>query len=110
MQINKKRTVKISVEAIEDLNEIWDYVSRHDKQAADKLIREVKNKFILLRDNPLIGREKNEFLIGLRSYVVKDYLIFYLPLENGIDISRVLHTSRNVESIFENFFDSLKDQ
>ncbi len=109
LQKNKARTVKISVAAAEDLKDIWEHVSQLNENAADKLIKEIKNKFILLRDNPLIGREQNEFLVGLRSFVVKSYFIFYLPLDDGIDILRVLHSSRDIESIFEDFFDLLSD-
>ncbi|MBC7795515.1 MAG: type II toxin-antitoxin system RelE/ParE family toxin [Pyrinomonadaceae bacterium] len=102
-----KRTVRISVDAIEDLKDIWEYVSQYNENSANKLIKEIKNKFVLLRDNPLIGREQNDLLVGLRSYVVKKYFIFYSPFSDGINISRILHSSRDVESIFENFFDSL---
>lgn len=109
LQRNNKRIVKISAAAVGDLKDIWEYVSQHNENAASKLIKEIKNKFIILRDNPLVGREQNEFLIGLRSFVVKSYLIFYLPQDDGIDILRVLHSSRDIESIFENFFDSLSD-
>lgn len=80
-----------------------------NETAAGKLVKEINRKLILLRDSPLIGREQNKYLVGLRSFVVKDYYIFYLPLNDGIDVLRVLHSSRDIESIFENFFDSLSD-
>ena len=109
LQKNNERTVKISAAAVEDLKDIWEYVSQHNENAAGKLIKEIKNKFILLRDNPLVGREQNEFLVGLRSFIVKSYFIFYLLLDNGIEVLRVLHSLRDIESIFESFFDSLSD-
>lgn len=107
-KINKPAVI-ISVAAAEDLKDIWDYIAEHNENAAGKMIKEFKNKFLLLRDNPLIGREQNKYLVGLRSFVMKDYFIFYLPVENGIDILRVLHSSRDIDHIFENFFDSLSD-
>jgi len=109
LQKHNQRTVKISARAAEDLKDIWEYVSQHNENAAGKLIKDIKNKFILLRDNSLIGREQNEFLVCLRSFVVKSYFIFYLPLDDGIDVLRVLHSSRDIESIFEDFFDSLSE-
>lgn len=109
LQKNNERVVKISATAAEDLKDIWEYVAQHNEDAAVKLIKEVKNKFILLRDNPLIGREQNKYLVGLRSFLMKDYFIFYLPLENGVEILRVLHGSRDIERIFESFFDSISD-
>ncbi len=109
LQKNNPRTVKISASAAEDLKDVWDYVAQYNENSAVKLIKEIKNTFILLRDNPLVGREQNQFLVGLRSFVVKSYFIFYLPSDDGIDVLRVLHSSRDIESIFEDFFDSLSD-
>ena len=109
LQKNNPRIIKISASAAEDLKDIWDYVARRDETAAGKLVKEINRKLILLRDSPLVGREQNNYLVGLRSFVVKNYFIFYLPLDDGIDVLRVLHSSRDIESIFENFFDSLSD-
>ena len=109
LQKNNNRVIKISDTAAEDLKSIWDYSARHNEIAAGKLVTEIKNKFILLRDNPLIGREQYKYLVGLRSFVVQKYFIFYLPLDNGIDVLRVLHSSRDIEKIFKQFFDSLPD-
>lgn len=108
-QISNKRFVIISATAAKDLMDIWDYVAQFDENTASKLIKEVKNKLALLRDNPLIGREQNDYLINLRSFVVNDYFVFYIPHENGIDILRILHSSRDIESIFERFFDSISE-
>ncbi len=105
LQKNNPRTIKISAVATEDLKDIWDYAVQHGETSAVKLVNEINRKFILHRDNPLVGREQNQFLVGLRSFVVKSYFIFYLPLEDGIDVLRVLHSSRDIE----NFFDSLSD-
>lgn len=109
LEKNNRRTIRISAAAAEDLKNIWDYVAEYNETSAGKLVKEIQNKFVLLRDNPLIGREQNEILVGLRSFVVKNYFIFYLPTGDGTDILRVLHGLRDIESIFEDFFDSLSD-
>ena len=44
-----------------------------------------------------------ERLAGLRRVVVKgfdNYLLFYVPRIGGIDVVRVLHAARDIESIF----------
>ena len=101
LQKNNPRVVKISATAAEDIKDIWEYVVEHNENAASKLIEEFKNKFILLRDSPLLGREQNKYLVGLRSIIFKNYFIFYLPLDDGIEILTILHSSRDIESIFE---------
>lgn len=101
------RAVKVALTAQEDLQSIWEYVAQYNIEAANRLIKEITGKFTLLRDYPHVGREQNNLLVNLRSFTIKDYLIFYQPFENGVEILRVLHGSRNVESIFESFLDSL---
>jgi toxin ParE1/3/4 len=37
---------------------------------------------------------------ALRSLSVGNYLIFYRPLADGIEIVRVLHGARDIDSLF----------
>jgi len=99
--------VKIAAAAEEDLKEIWAYVAEHHTEAANRLIKEITRRFAILRDHPQMGRKQDKLLVNLRSFSVKNYIIFYQPYEDGIEILRVLHSSRDIESIFERFFDSL---
>jgi len=101
------RTVKVAAGAKSDLQEIWERIAEHNPEAASKLIKEITSKFALLRDHPHMGREQSKLLVNLRSFVVKNHLIFYQPFEGGVEILRVLHGSRDIESIFEGFLDSL---
>lgn len=101
------RTVKVAVAAEEDLLKIWGYVAEHNPEAANKLIKEITGKFATLRDYPKMGREQSRLLVNLRSLIVRDYFIFYQPLDDGVEILRVLHGSQDIESIFEGFLDSL---
>jgi toxin ParE1/3/4 len=52
-----------------------------------------------LSESPLIGRARNELINGIRSFPVGNYLLFYQQIENGIEIIRVLHGSRDIETI-----------
>jgi toxin ParE1/3/4 len=99
--------VRVAAAAEEDLKEIWAYVAQHNPEAASKLIREITSKFAILRDYPQMGQEQQKLLINLRSFTVKGYLIFYQPFDEGVEILRVLHGSRDIESIFDSFLDSL---
>jgi toxin ParE1/3/4 len=101
------RIVKVVAAAEEDLKEIWNYVAQHNPETASKLIKEIIGKFAFLRDYPHAGRKQHKLLVNLRSSVVKSYIIFYQPFEDRIEILRIMHGSRDVESIFESFLDSL---
>ena len=37
---------------------------------------------------------------NLRGFIVRDYLIFYYPRSDGIDIARVLRGDRDLELLF----------
>lgn len=99
--------VRVAAAAEEDLRGIYAYAAEHSPEAADKLIKEITRRFAMLRDHPHMGRAQDELLVNLLSFTVKNYFIFYQPFEGGVEILRVLHASRDIESIFESFFDSL---
>jgi toxin ParE1/3/4 len=101
------RQIRITEPAQEDLEAIWQYVAQHQVEAANRLIEEIFKKFSTLRDHPYIGRQRDDLLINLRSFVVRNYLLFYQPVEDGIEVLRVIHGSRDIEGLFESFFDSL---
>jgi toxin ParE1/3/4 len=49
-----------------------------------------------LRDNPLAGRARPELAENVRSFPVGNYVIFYRPLQDGIEIVRVLSGYRDL--------------
>ena len=99
--------IRVAAAAAEDLKEIWAYVAEHNPEAADSLVKEITRRFAILRDPPHMGREQDRLLVNLRSFAVRNYLIFYQPFDGGIEILRVLHGLRDIGSIFEGFIDSL---
>jgi toxin ParE1/3/4 len=99
---------ELSAGAAANLKDIWNYIAERNPAAADKFMREFAKKFQLLANNPKIGRTHDEFILNLCSFPHKDYVIFYFPNENGIEIYRILHSARDVESLFEDFFEGLK--
>jgi toxin ParE1/3/4 len=92
----------VSPLAQQDLDSIWDYyVERNLEEVGNKLIIEITQRFFLLLQYPEIGRERNDLILYLRSFAVKDYLIFYLPATEGIEILRVIKGSRNISKLFD---------
>ena len=62
----------------------------------------------MLVDNPNLGKSRSDILLNLRSFPLKKYIIFYVPTENSIEIFRVIHSSRNIEGLFDDFFGDLE--
>lgn len=48
-----------------------------------------------------MGRKRDELLPLLRSFGVDDYLIFYRPIESGIEILRVVSGYRDLDALFD---------
>lgn len=99
-------TLIVSPLAEEDLEEIWSFIAERDVEAADRLIDEITNRFDHLLAYPEAGRARHELLVNLRSLPVKRYVIFYQPTDDGVEIFRVLHGSRDVQGEFDSLIDS----
>jgi len=80
----------------EDYLEIWLYVARDNPAAADRLVQQFDRHLDTLSLAPMIGRSEEDYAPGLRSFPVGNYLIYYRPIEGGIELARVLHTARDI--------------
>jgi toxin ParE1/3/4 len=89
-----------SPEAAQDLLEIWQYIADDNEAAADKLLDEIDRASKMLARNPAAGRERPELVPRLRSFPVGRYIVFYRPIDDGVELVRVLHGSRDIDSIF----------
>jgi toxin ParE1/3/4 len=95
--------LKIKPAAHNDMAEIWCYIAENSSvERADKQIDSIEAKLNLLAGSPKIGRLRPELMESLRSFAAGRYIIFYLPIRNGIEVVRVLHGTRDVDSLFAN--------
>ena len=87
-------------EAENDLEEIWLYIAQDHPDNADKLLDEIEETCKKLVQFTNMGRNRDELHPGLRSFPVGKYLIFYLPISGGLEIVRVLHGMRDIDTFF----------
>jgi len=92
---------RVSDAARLDLEEIWLFIARDDPRAADRYLRYIVSKFTVLASMPYMGRQRDQLTPGLRSFPVRNYLIFYRPRDNGIEVVRVLHGARDLPPLFQ---------
>jgi toxin ParE1/3/4 len=90
--------VVIRPRALADLADIWAYIAEGSVKHADRFAALINREFRALSRQTLMGRSRPELAAGLRSFPVGRYLIFYLPLPKGIEVVRVLHGARDIES------------
>lgn len=87
-------------EAEADLEEIWWHIAQDSPDNADRFLDRIQEKCATLAGFPGMGSKRDELMPTLRSLPVGNYLVFHLPLEDGAEIIRVLHGSRDIESLF----------
>ena len=90
----------VTRDAIDDLDEIHDYIARRSPRNAARFIDRIEKKFQVLSKFPGMGSRREAFAPSLRSSPVGDYLIFYRPREDGIEIIRVVSGYRDLEALF----------
>jgi len=95
------RKIEFSNRALSDLEEIWSHFSESGEEVADRVLKQITKKFSKLLNSPKIGKERNDLLIGLRSFPAGKFIIFYQETDFGIEIVRVVHGSRDIQQIFE---------
>jgi toxin ParE1/3/4 len=86
--------------ADQELDDIWAFIAEDNPTAASRFVRLIEERCRLLAENPLMGRSRTELAPNLRSFPVGDYIIFYVPIENGVEIVRVVSGSRDIEALF----------
>jgi toxin ParE1/3/4 len=91
-----------------------DLIEHYARIALDKLdpalrfLKVAEETFELIARMPRIGRKwesDTPRLVGLRVYPLprsyRSYLVFYRILDDGIEVVRVLHGARDIESVLE---------
>ena len=84
----------------QDVDEAWDYYALENPDYADRLIRQIADKLLMLAEFPRMGRPRDEVQPGLRSFVMDRYVIYYRQADTGIEAVRLLHSARDIESLF----------
>src|SRR6267378_3293521 len=86
--------------ARQDVSEIWDYIADDNIEAADRVLAALESAMIKLAKNPGIGHWREELSDKRhRFFLVYSYLIVYRHETKPLQIIRVLHAARDVQSI-----------
>lgn len=91
---------RFTLAAEQDLGEIAEYIARDSSAAAAKLLDKLEARCRALAQMPESGVPRDEIAPGVRSAAVGKYVIFYCYADEGTEILRVLHGSRDVQANF----------
>ncbi|MBE9229106.1 type II toxin-antitoxin system RelE/ParE family toxin [Phormidium sp. LEGE 05292] len=101
------KRIFITPKASQDIDKIFAYIAQNNSDAALRFFDAVRQTLARLAQMSGMGRlypVNNPRLEGLRKWSVKafeNYLIFYLIFEEYIEIVRILHAVRDIETILE---------
>ena len=94
---------RLSPQAESDLDDIWYFVATESGSIdiADRFIDTITARFVIIADNPHIGRQRDHDLRpGVRTFPVGDYIIAYRVDVSDVAILRVLRGSWDIEGLF----------
>ena len=77
-----------------------DYIAEDNLAAAGAFLANLKERFGLLAEQPLIGRERSDIHPDLRGFPFGRYVILYRVLTEEVEIVTVIHGARDIENLF----------
>ena len=89
--------LELTTPAREDLLDIWAYIAGHDETAADKYLEGLWKRATELIKHPELGRKRDEIILGIRSLLFRNHLIFYRVETPAIQVLRILHGNMDLK-------------
>ena len=87
----------LSPEAVQDLEDIWDFIASDNIDAANRLENDCFEAFEELARHPQIGHVRHDLTKrNVRFWPVGSYLIVYRKARDTVQIVAVLHGARNI--------------
>ncbi len=93
---------QLSEPAERDLERIAEYLCEHSIHSVSKYRRRFVSRFELLAKFPLQSAVDPRLEGVTRMALAKPYQIFYVPMEDGVEILRVIHSSRDLQAALDN--------
>ena len=93
---------RLSVAAINDLEQIWEYtLHKWSLEQADRYFEHIINEIEFLSTNFFAGKPVDHIKQGYRSAEVKSHLIFYrIADDQKLEVIRILHQSMDIDEKF----------
>jgi toxin ParE1/3/4 len=91
---------RFSADANRDVAGIVDFLFELNPVAARNFLNALESTCELLAAHSGIGRLRPELGEGVRSMPIGNYLVFYIPSAEGIDVARVIYGGRDLPAVF----------
>lgn len=97
---------RLSLQTKIDIDAIWDYIGieNDNPDAARRVLDRLLEAFTFLADHPGSGMARDDLRPNLRMFSPRrpahSYVIFFYPLGDAIEVSTIVHGSRDFPAIF----------
>lgn len=92
---------RLTEQAEADLDELWAYIAARNPDAADRMVDAVLEGSRTHARFPGMGLGREDLRPSLRCFVVSPYVVFYRPVEDTIEVLRILHGARDINRLIE---------
>lgn len=95
-----------TADARNDVDDVYDYIARRDRRpaTADRVIADLISACESLADfyssGSTIGTARPDLRENIRLFTHKRWVIAFTPIDNGIEVQRVIDGSRDFSRIF----------
>lgn len=86
----------LTPEADADLDGIDEYYADKSPAAGRRLIREITRGCQLRAGQTNMGTPRDDLGTGVRSFPAQPYVVFFRPVDGGIEVIRIIHGSRDI--------------
>ena len=96
------KRIRITSPARRDLREIRIYLAKYSPEAASRIIQEIRTRLTVLADQPGIGHARVDLTNSDVLFLsVWSYLVIYRVTITEVQILRVVHGARDLESFLD---------
>lgn len=81
-----------------DLTSIYNFIADDSVKAADAWLKRIEDSFDMLAQTPMAGRARDDLSVNLRSFPVGRYVIFYIPVSDGVEVVRVMNSRQDIDA------------
>ncbi len=90
----------LAPEALQDLQDVWDFIARDSPEAASRVQEELFKAFERLAKMPGQGHQRQDLTDKpVLFFAVRSYLVVYRPDTSPLQIVGVLHGARDVPTL-----------
>ena len=85
--------------ARQDLQDIETYIADDNPIEAATFVTFLEHECEVISEYPRMGVARPDLALYIRMFPVRDYLIFYQPIESGIEVIHIVHASRDTHAL-----------